>query len=92
MRLILLGLLLCVVLFFAGLLFPRRSRKLQEKVGKYLRRGERKGDERAGKLGDATNTALKKTRKATEHSADAGRAVNQAGQKAGRSVRDKLSR
>ena len=65
----------CVVLFFAGLIVPRRSKRLQRRWDRLIRRGERKGDRNAGKVGDATEASLRWTRKAGDKSAEAGRAA-----------------
>ena len=81
----------CIVLFLAGVLAPERSKKMQAWVARKLRRGERRGDEEAGKLGDATNTMLEKSRQATDKSAEGGRAVHDRAAEAGSAVGDKLS-
>jgi hypothetical protein len=73
--LLLLVVLFCIVLFFAGLIAPRRSRRLQRWYDRVLRRGERKGDESAGKLGDLTEQSLKAGRRAGDKSAEAGRTL-----------------
>lgn len=70
-----------VVLFFAGLLMPGRSWRLQARFSDLLRRGERKSDGRAGTAGDMTQTGLERARKAGVGSA-----------RAGRRLRDKLDR
>jgi hypothetical protein len=76
MRLLLvLGLLLCVVLFLAGLIAPRRSRQLQRRVDRLLRKGERRSGGSHGRVGHWTKRSLKVTRRATDKSADAGRTV-----------------
>jgi hypothetical protein len=71
--LLVLVVLFCVVLFVAGVLAPRRSRRLQRWYDRVLRRGERKGDRNAGKLGDLTERGLRGSRRAGDASADAGR-------------------
>jgi hypothetical protein len=63
----------CTVLFLAGVISPKRSRKLQKGVDKLARKGEVKADRNAGKLGDATQTMLEKSREAADASARAGR-------------------
>ena len=73
--LLLLVVLFCIVLFFAGLIAPRRSRRLQRWYDRLLRRGERKGDEKAGKLGDLTEASLRGSRRLGDKSAEAGRAL-----------------
>jgi hypothetical protein len=82
--------LVCVVLFLAGVFAPERSKKMQRWVAEKLRQGERKGDEEAGKLGDMTNTMLEKSRNATDKSAEGGRAVHDKAAEAGSAVGDKL--
>jgi hypothetical protein len=89
--LLVLIMLVCIVLFFAGVFAPERSKKMQAWVAKKLRKGERKGDEEGGKLGDATNTMLEKSRQATDKSAEGGRAVHDKAAEAGSAVGDKLS-
>jgi hypothetical protein len=91
MRLVLVAGILCVVLFFAGVFSPRRSERMERWVGRRFRRGERHGADSAGKLGDLSKVALKKTRKATEHSAAAGRSVNESAGKAVDAVRGEPS-
>ena len=82
--------LVCVVLFLAGVFAPERSKKMQGWVAKKLRKGERKGDENAGKLGDLTNTTLEKSRQASDKSAEGGRAVHDKATDAGSKVGEKL--
>ena len=65
----------CVVLFVAGFVAPRRSVRLQRTYDRLLRHGERKGDRKAGKLGDLTEKSIRGTRKAGDKSADGGRAL-----------------
>jgi hypothetical protein len=77
MKLLALGVVFCVVLFFAGLIAPRRSKRLQKAVDRFIRKGERKSDNSAGRLGDWTQTSLKKMRRAGDKSADAGRTVHE---------------
>jgi hypothetical protein len=74
-KLLALGLLSCIVLFFVGVIAPRRSRRLQARLDRLLRRGERKGDRGAGKVGDLTRDSLKTVRRAGDKSAEAGRTV-----------------
>jgi hypothetical protein len=76
MRVVLVLLVLfCIVLFVAGLVAPGRSRRLQRGYDRLLRRGERKGDRKAGKLGDITEGGLKGARRAGDASAKAGRKI-----------------
>jgi hypothetical protein len=89
-KLLLVIVLVCIVLFLAGVFAPERSKKMQAWVAKKLRKGERKGDEEGGKLGDMTNTMLEKSRKATNKSAEGGRAVHDKAAEAGSTVGDKL--
>ena len=64
-----------MVLFVAGLFAPRKSRKLQRRFARLLRRGERKSSNKAGKLGDATQKTAKAMRRAGDKSAEAGRGL-----------------
>jgi hypothetical protein len=77
MRILLLVVVFCIVLFFAGLIAPRRSKRLQRWYDRMLRRGERKGGENAGKLGDVTEKSLRASRRAGDRSAEAGRKLHQ---------------
>jgi hypothetical protein len=74
-KLVLVGLLFCVVLFIAGFVAPRRSRRFQRAIDRFLRRGERKSDRSAGRVGDWTEASLEKVRRIGDKSADAGRAT-----------------
>ena len=62
-----------MVLFVDGFVAPKRSRKMQGTVDKFARMGEVKADHKAGKLGDATQAMLEKSREAVDASAHAGR-------------------
>ncbi|MDQ3933159.1 MAG: DUF6411 family protein [Actinomycetota bacterium] len=62
-----------LVLFVVGLVAPRQSKRLQRGLGRQLRRGEDKGDRKAGRLGDWTETAIRWARKISERSAEGGR-------------------
>lgn len=75
--LILVMAVVCVVLFIAGVFFPGRSRSMQRGVARLVGKGEDKGDENAGRVGDLTRDSLKKMRKAADASAEKGRAVNE---------------
>ena len=77
MKVLLLGIVFCLVLFVAGLVAPRRSRRLQKAMDRFLRKGERRSDRSAGRVGDWTETSLKKVRHAGDKSADAGRALRE---------------
>jgi hypothetical protein len=70
-----LGLLLCIFLFVAGFVAPRRSRRLQAKINRLLRRGERRSDDEAGKLGDLVRKTLSLIRRGANKSAEAGRGL-----------------
>jgi hypothetical protein len=72
-----LGLLFCAVLFVAGLVAPKRSRQLQRKIARFLRRGERKSGENAGKAGDLSRKTLKLVRRGSDESAEAGRGLRE---------------
>jgi hypothetical protein len=73
MRLLLILVVGCIVLFFAGLISPLRSKRLQAWYDRLLRRGERKSGESAGRLGDVTEKSLRGSRRAGDRSAEAGR-------------------
>jgi hypothetical protein len=73
--LLLLVVLFCIVLFVAAVVAPRRSQRLQGWYDRLLRRGERKGDRNAGKLGDLTEAGLKGARRMGDASAETGRKV-----------------
>ncbi len=66
-----------LLLFLVGLVAPRRSKRLQRRLDRKLRRGEDKGDRRAGKLGDWTETAIRWARKISDRSAEWGRKLRQ---------------
>lgn len=70
-------LLVCVVLFVAGVIAPRRSKRMQGAVDDLAKKGEAKGETKAGRLGDATSTALEKARSAADASTRGGRRVNE---------------
>jgi hypothetical protein len=65
----------CLVLFVVAVFSPARSRKIQNGVGRAARKGERKGDRRAGRFGDLTRSVLRVSRKAADRSAQKGRDV-----------------
>jgi hypothetical protein len=75
MKVLLLGLVFCAVLFVAGFVAPKRSRRLQKGMDRILRKGERKSDRSAGRLGDWTEASLEKVRRVGDKSAEAGRSV-----------------
>jgi hypothetical protein len=77
MRILLaLVLVACVVLFFTGLVAPERSRKLQRKFIGLMLRGEHRGEDKAGKLGDATAKSFEVSRRMGNASARAGRRIH----------------
>ena len=63
----------CLVLFLMGVIAPKRSRNAQKTVDRLARKGEVKADRNAGRLGDATQAMLEKSREAADASARAGR-------------------
>jgi hypothetical protein len=65
--------LICAILFLAGVFFPRRSRQLQGDVDRVTRKGEEKADRKGGRLGSMTRSALDLVRKAANRSAEKGR-------------------
>jgi hypothetical protein len=75
LKLLVLGLFACVFLFLAGLIAPRRSKRIQAKLDRLLRRGERKSDRNAGKVGDLSRSSLKLVRRGSDKSAEQGRAL-----------------
>jgi hypothetical protein len=77
MKTLVLVVVFCVVLFFAGLIAPRRSKRLQAWYDRVLRRGERKSAENAGKVGDLTGKGLRRGRRAGDRSAETGRKLHQ---------------
>ena len=91
MRVLLLVIVLvCIVLFVAGVFAPERSKRMQTWVAQKLHMGERHADEKAGKVGDLTNSMLEKSRSATNASARGGRKVNEKAGDAASAVREKL--
>jgi hypothetical protein len=64
---------LCVLLFVAGLIAPPASRRLQRRFERLMRRGETKGSDNAGRLGNTLDRTIGWGRRAGAHSADAGR-------------------
>jgi hypothetical protein len=79
MRILPLLIIATIVLFFAGLIVPQRSKRLQAWVDGKLQVGKPKSEHNAGWVGDWTAKSLK-----------AGQTVNKAAVRAGRKVRDKL--
>ncbi len=67
----------CAVLFVAGMISPRRSRRLQDRNDQVVGKVERESREKAGRLGDfTTSKALKKSRHAADQSAVKGRQIH----------------
>ncbi len=62
-----------VFLFFAGLIAPRKSKRLEGWIDDRLERGQQKGDRRAGLLGDWTAKLLHWGQRLFEFGAAAGR-------------------
>jgi hypothetical protein len=73
---VMIGAVVCVVLFVAGIFRPRRSRRMQGGLDRLTRSGEQKSKRRAGTLGDLTGSALTWMRKAVDKSAEKGRALH----------------
>lgn len=63
----------CVVLFIAGMFRPGRSRRMQDGVARASMKAEAKSDRTAGPFGDATESSLRAARKTVDKSAEAGR-------------------
>ncbi|MDQ4148901.1 MAG: hypothetical protein M3164_02745 [Actinomycetota bacterium] len=68
--------LVCVVLFVAGFLSPPRSRRMQKKADGLSRKAEGKGEEKAGRFGNAAGSAFKRSRHAADRSAEKGRQLH----------------
>ena len=64
-----------IVLFFAGLIVPRRSKRLEAWIDRRLERGEEKGADSAGRLGDWTAKTLRLSRRASDRILESGRGV-----------------
>jgi len=47
-----------IVMFLAGVIAPRRSKRLEAWVDKRLRKGRRKSERNAGRIGDLTAKSL----------------------------------
>lgn len=74
--LIILFAIVCVVLFLAGVVAPRRSRRMQHKIDELSLKAEQKGDDNAGRVGDAATRSLEKMRGAADASAEKGRELH----------------
>jgi hypothetical protein len=68
-----------IVLFFAGLIVPQRSKRLQRWIDDRLQTGKQKSSSRAGFVGDWTAKSLRY-----------GQAINETVVTAGRKVRQKI--
>ncbi len=66
----------CVVLFVAGVFRPGRSRRMQDGVDRASMKAEEKSDRRAGPFGDLTESSLRVARRTADTSAEAGRKAN----------------
>ncbi|MDQ4005983.1 MAG: DUF6411 family protein [Actinomycetota bacterium] len=77
--LLLVGLLavVCVVLFVTGIISPKRSRTMQRSVDRLARKGERKGDRNAGRLGNLSRSGLAAMRRAANRSGRRGRKIHE---------------
>ena len=73
--LLLLVLVFFVMLFVAGVVAPHASRRLQDRFGRLMRRGEHKTEDSGGRVGEATNSALGAVRRGADTSAEAGRDI-----------------
>jgi FtsZ-interacting cell division protein ZipA len=74
--LVVVGVVLAVVLFVAGLISPPRSHRWQAFSQRLFRRAESKSDQSAGRIGDTSREALRITRQLTDKSAETGRALH----------------
>ena len=68
--------IVCIVLFTVGVIAPRRSRRMQQKVDELSLKAEQKGDDNAGRVGDAATRSLEKMRGAADASAEKGREIH----------------
>ena len=76
MKLVLVGVGLCAVLFVVAVISPGASRALQGALHRVTGKGQEKSDRRAGRVGDWVSNSLKKIRRAGDESARAGRRVH----------------
>ena len=67
---------ICVALFLTGVVSPRRSRNMQRATDELAAKGESKGKQKGGKMGDVVRHALVKSRHAADRSASKGREIN----------------
>ena len=64
-----------IVLFFAGLIAPRRSKRLERWIDSRLREGRRKSNRNAGRIGDWTAKSLAWGQRLADGALAAGRRV-----------------
>jgi hypothetical protein len=64
-----------IVLFLSGLIAPRRSKRLERWIDGRLRKGRRKGDKKAGRIGDWTAKSLWYGQRLADGALDVGRRV-----------------
>jgi hypothetical protein len=74
--LIVVGVIVSVVLFLTGFVSPPRSQRWEQLTSRLFRKGERKSDASAGRLGDASREAFRMTRRTTERSGAKGRQLH----------------
>jgi hypothetical protein len=65
--------LVCIILFVAGVLRPGQARRMQDGVDQASMKAEEKSDQSAGPFGDVTGSSLQAARKTADKSAEAGR-------------------
>lgn len=66
----------CVVLFVVGLFSPAKSKRMQQSTDGFSEEMEKKGSDKAGRLGDMMHKAMKKSRHAADQSAEKGREIH----------------
>jgi hypothetical protein len=91
MRVLPLLIIAVIVLFFAGLIAPQRSKRLQAWVDGKLQQGKVKGDRGYGWVGDWTARSLHWGQKVNAAAVRAGRRVRGGLSGAGHWLREKLS-
>lgn len=69
-------LLVCAVLFFTGVVSPRRSKRMQGKVQDAAGKAENRSKEAGGPVRKRTGDAIQKSEQAAKASAEKGRSVN----------------
>jgi hypothetical protein len=75
MRFLPIAILATIVLFFAGLIAPRRSKRLGRWVDLRLEKGRRKAGRRAGRIGDWTAKSLRYGQRLADGALKVGRRV-----------------